>query len=121
MTLPMTPQMIEAAYGFLRTSPPFNRWKLPPAGDVVFKINRKLKSKLAQYQWLGDRHSIAMCAHGIGHTDTLMRTLAHEMVHLDLEQKGLESRGHESIHNAAFRKRAARVCKYHGWDPKAFC
>ena len=120
MTLPLTPEMLAAAYDYLRTTPPFNRWNLPDAEDVKFIVNRKLKKKLAEYQWLGDRHSISMCDHGIGHTSTLMRTMGHEMIHLYLEKMGWESRGSDSVHNAAFRRFAAQACKFHGWDLKAF-
>ena len=120
MTLPLTPEMLEASYEFLCTTPPYIDWNLPPGEDVKFIVNRKIKSKLAVYQWLGDRHSISMCAKGIGHTSTLLRTMGHEMIHLYLEQMGWESRGNENVHNAAFRKFAALACKFHGWDVKAF-
>lgn len=120
MTLPLTPEMLEACYDFLRTTHPFSNWKLPEGEDVKFTVNRKLKKKLAEYQWLGDRHSISMCAHGIGHTSTLIETLSHEIIHLYLEEMGWESRGSDNVHNPAFRKFAAQVCKYHGFDPKAF-
>jgi len=50
-----------------------------------------------------------------GHVSTLMATMAHEMCHLRQEQTG--DRGH---HTAAFRKMAARVCRSHGFDLKAF-
>lgn len=120
MSLPLTTEMLEASYEFLKTTPPFCNWNLPDAEDIRFFVNRKTKSKLAEYQWLGDRHSISMCAFGIGHTSTLMRTMAHEMVHLHLEQMGWESRGNENVHNLAFRKFASEICKIHGFDPKAF-
>lgn len=120
MTLPLTSEMLEACYEFLKTTPPACDWNLPEGEDVKFIVNKKLKKKLAEYQWLGDRHSISMCARGIGHTSTLIRTMYHEMIHLFLEERGWESRGNENVHNAAFRKLAAQVCKFNGFDPKAF-
>jgi hypothetical protein len=42
------------------------------------------------------------------------------MIHLYLEKMGWESPGSEDTHNAAFRRFAVQVCKYHGFDPKAF-
>jgi len=50
-----------------------------------------------------------------------MMFMSHEMIHLHLEATGMESRsGDANTHNMAFRKLAARVCKLHGFDPKAF-
>ena len=120
MTLPLTPEMLATAYDYLRITPPFSRWKLPESEDVKFTINKKLKSKFAQYQWDGKQHTVTMSAASIGHTHTLFEALSHEMCHMYLEEMGWESRGNENTHNAAFRKFAAQVCKYHGFDPKAF-
>ena len=33
MTLRLTPDMLAAAYDFLRTTVPFSRWRLPEADD----------------------------------------------------------------------------------------
>jgi hypothetical protein len=47
--------------------------------------------------------------------------MSHEMVHLYLEMMGWESvGGAPNTHNAAFQQFAVQVCKYHGYDPKAF-
>jgi hypothetical protein len=41
--------------------------------------------------------------------------------HLNLEMIGWESvGGGPNTHNTAFRQFAVQVCKYHGYDPKAF-
>lgn len=119
MTLPLTPEMLTAAYDYLRTTPPFNGWSLPEGDEVKFKVG-KFRGKFAAYQWDGKQHTITMSGAAIGHTCTLLETLAHEMIHLHLEDTGNESRGNENAHNAWFRKFAAQVCKYHGFDPKAF-
>lgn len=120
MTLPLTPDMIAAAYDYLRTTPPFSRWNLPDSEDVRFSVG-KFRSDYASYRWDGKQHTITMSANAIGYSPTLLRYLSHEMVHLHLEETGMESRqGGEDTHNAAFRKFAAQVCKHHGFDPKAF-
>lgn len=120
MTLPLTPEMLAAAYDYLKTTPPFCKWNLPESEDVVFKLSRR-KREAGRYQWDGKRHTIAASIYAIAHTVSLMRFLSHEMVHLYLEQMGWESRsGGTDIHNSAFRKFAAQVCKFHGFDPKAF-
>ena len=120
MTLPLTPEMLAAAYDYLRLSLPISRWKIPPSQVVKFVVG-KIKTEYGSYRWDGKQHTITMSTNLIGHTDTLMRYMAHELIHLHLEETGLESRrGGEDTHNAAFRKLAAQVCRYHGWDIKAF-
>ena len=120
MTLPLTVESIAAAYDFLLTTSPFSKWNLPASEEVVFKVSRRSK-EFARYQKVGDKHTIAMSTKSIGHTETLMTYLSHEMIHLYLEKMGWESKsGGPNTHNAAFHKFADRVCKYHGFDPKAF-
>jgi hypothetical protein len=120
VALPLTPDTIAAAYEYLRSLPPCLRWNLPEPEDVVFKVSYRT-GEFGRYQKVGDKHVISMSIVAIGHTETLMRYLAHEMIHLHLEITGMESRnGNPNTHNAAFRKFADRVCKIHGFDPKAF-
>ena len=119
-TLPLTPETLAAAYDYLCTTPPFKGWNLPDSDDVLFKVSRSRK-EFARYQWDGKRHVITVSAVAVGHTETLMTYLSHELVHLHLEESGMESRtGNENTHNGAFRVLAAQVCRVHGWDLKAF-
>lgn len=119
MTLPLTPETLEAAYEYLRTTPPFLRWNLPEGEEVKFKVGRR-SSEFARYQWDGKKHTITVSSASIGQTSTLIEKMAHEMIHLHLEERGMESRGTENTHSMAFRKFAAIVCKRHGFDVKAF-
>lgn len=120
MTLPLNKETLAAAYDYLRTTPPFNRWNLPDSEDVVFTVGRT-EADYGWYHKKGDRHTITASAGKIGHTQTLIEFLGHEMVHLHLELTGMESRsGGAYTHNHAFRKCAAQVCKAHGFDPKSF-
>ncbi len=120
MTLPLSPDTLAAAYDYLRTTPPFNRWNLPDSEDVLFSVV-KTPRDYGWYQWDGKRHTISASKASIGHTVTLMRLMAHEMIHLHLEETGMESKNrNNNTHNAAFRKIAATVCRVHGLDPKAF-
>ncbi len=119
MTLPLTAEMLEAAYDYLRVTPPFSAWRLPHSDDVVFHLSSRRK-EFGRYRWDGERHTITASIHGMAYTSTLMRFMAHEMVHLYLEKAGLESPKGEEVHNAHFRKYAAQVCRYHGFDPKEF-
>lgn len=120
MTLPLTPEALEAAYEYLRATPPFSSWGLPHSDEVIFQLSSR-RREFGRYQWNGERHTITASIHGIAYTPTLMRFLAHEMIHLFLEMRGLESKtGGGDVHNAHFRRFAAQVCRYHGFDPKAF-
>ncbi len=40
MTLPLTPEMLRACYEFLRSTPPFRRWSLPPGDEIGFHVTR---------------------------------------------------------------------------------
>jgi len=120
MSLPLNPDMLATAYEYLKTTPPFSKWNLPESEDVLFKVV-KTRHKQGWYQWNGEKHTITGSAGRVAHSNTLLALMAHEMIHLYLEQMGWESaKGSNDTHNAAFVKLAASVCKYHGFDPKAF-
>jgi hypothetical protein len=95
--------------------------KMPPEDRIKFVIKRNNLKAFATYQWDGKQHVISLSPIAISHLDTMIEKVAHEMIHMYLEENGLESRSLDSdAHNKHFRKYAARVCKHHGWDPKAF-
>lgn len=119
MTLPLTKHLLAAAYDYLAAAEPFCRWNLPDSEDVQFKVGR-FRTHCAHYQRVGDRHTITASTNAIGQTDTLMRKMAHEIIHLHLEELGMDSRGTANTHSGAFRQLAADVCKVHGWDLKVF-
>ena len=108
--------MLAAAYEFLRTSQPFKGWKLPDSDSVEFTVNR-------HKYWFGSHLGgptchITISESTVGHTSTLIRVMAHEMIHTYQFLNGLESP--KTHHNADFRRRAALVCREHGFDEKAF-
>lgn len=122
MTLPLTPEMLEACYEFLKTTPPFCRWNLPHGEDIKFQVGGRPR-EAGRYVWDPNtkRHYITISKYGVGYTASLMRFMSHEIVHLHLQETGMESpKRSEEIHNAAFRKLADKICRYHGYDPKAF-
>lgn len=113
MTLPLSPEMVEAAYEFLLKTPPFRRWRLPPSDDVVFHVTAH-RSQMGAYETSGKDHSMFISARMVGHTDTLIRVVAHEMAHMRQQAMGDRS----LAHNANFFRLTARISKYHGFDPK---
>ena len=117
--LPLTPEVLAAAYDYLAACEPFNRWNLPDSDDITFRVVKSRKM-FAQYVWDGT-HTIEVSSGTVGHTMTLLESMGHEMVHVHLRQTGMESKSsNPNVHNLPFRKLAAQVCRVHGFDLKAF-
>lgn len=117
MTLPLTPEILEAAYGYLKATPPFRSWGLPPSDEVRFVVAAD-RGLSGWHIHKAGGHDIAISSSVIGHTSSLIPVLAHEMVHLYQAHKKTFTRNTQ--HNAEFKKLMARVSKYHGFDPKMF-
>lgn len=115
MTLRLTPDILAAAYDFLRTTEPFKSWKLPESDDIGFHVVRDPK----MYADFGPDDKgvpiIRVSAATVGHTITLLAYTGHEMIHLRQHMAGVAVN-----HGVAFKKMAAQVCKAHGFDIKAF-
>ena len=115
MSLPLAPHMLAAAYEYLRSTPPFRGWKLPHADEVKFVVNRH-PVNMGTCQG-GSTCTIEISSVTVGHTDTMLRTMAHEMIHL---RQFLHGEENSSQHNADFRHKSVQVCRYHGWDVRVF-
>jgi hypothetical protein len=120
MGLRLTPELMEGAYEFLRLTPPFKNWQLPHADEVEFVVSRH-RFHVGYHRGirrLVRSHEIGISEHCVGHTNTLLRTLAHEMIHQHQQRRRSETPNTE--HNAEFRRLARLVCRHHGWDEKEF-
>lgn len=115
MTLRLTPAILVAAYEYLRSTPPFRRWKLPDADDVEFHVLRTREMFADCETTVAGQHIIRVSTGKVGRTGTLIESMAHEMVHVYLDRRGVKAH-----HGAAFRRCAARICRVHGFDPKTF-
>ena len=119
MTLHLTPDILAAAYEYLRATPPFNEWNLPEADEIEFRV---MKTRVYSGQHTpyvrSNRHCIDVSISGVGYTDTLIRVMAHEMVHA--YQRIVNSETKNAGHNPEFHRLGRRVCKHHGFDPKEF-
>lgn len=113
--IPLKPEHCAAAYDFLRAFPPFDKWRLPPAEAVEFRV-KHLQDTYGEYRCEG-RHVLTVSSALVSLPMTLIRVVAHEMVHLKQNMDGEETK---SQHNAAFRRHAAKIAKLHGLDPKEF-
>lgn len=108
--LPLTADLLRASYDFLRHTPPFKKWKLPP-GEVVEFIATRSNTVSGDHLLHDGIHRIRISSKKVGATDTLIALMAHEMVHVKCDRDGITSE-----HGAEFQRCAKSVCKYHGWD-----
>lgn len=114
MTLRLEPDILAAGYEFLRTTPPFRRWKMPHADEVAFHIIGS-KDRAGDFAVEAGVPTIRVSDACIGHTGSLLALLAHEMIHLRQHLVG-----DRTAHGPKFQAMARRCCAIHGFDPKTF-
>lgn len=113
--LPLTPDIVRAAYEYLRATPPFKRWGLPHADEIKVRITRH-RDRQGHARWDGKQFEIAVSQMKIGRTHTLIELVAHEMVHVRCHMQG-DTRAE---HSKVWHRYADSVCRYHGFDRKTF-
>ena len=114
------PQHLAAAYDCLRAFPPFTRFHLPPSEGVIFRVTRH-NDRQAHYtrdSKAQKNHEIVISELYVGQFNTLMHTMAHEMIHF--YQDFAKTATTASKHNAEFRSIARQVCRQFDWDYKQF-
>ena len=116
MKLILTPAMLAAAYCYLAETEPLRRWNLPDAEDILFKVGRT-KKEYGCCEQVGKKFIITVSTKMHGATDTLMRTMAHEMIHVYQMHHRMRQ---TSDHDASWQNLAKKVCVHHGFDPKPF-
>ncbi len=109
MSLKLTPDMLAHCYDYLCCTPPFTKWNMPPSEDIKFLVI-KTADRYAHYQMVNNVHNIAVSVRWVGRHQTLLSTLAHEMVHLHIRSAGIRQR---HAHGGAFQRLADEVCKEH--------
>jgi len=100
-----------AAYEFLSSLPPIKAWKLPPSIEVEFRV-RAWDKFFGEYD---ERGIITISSSKHGHLDTLLRTMAHEMIHQKLHLSGYPK---WELHDERFLELAHAVATELGFDPK---
>jgi hypothetical protein len=118
--LHLTPEMLENAYEYLRATLPFRRMNLPHADNLFFRV-MGARDRFGHFKGRikddSDINEIGVSQRIVHSTHMLMATMAHEMIHLYQHEKGGCTRG---VHNAQFKRVAARVCRIHGFDLETF-
>lgn len=118
MSVHFTPQNLEDAYTYLRGTAPFNKWNLPDADSLGFKITKQAdrfghyNDGMPQGHW---PHLAISVAH-TKDTATLFPVVAHEMCHMRLGLLGKNCADHGRL----FKSLAKKVCEVHGFDAKSF-
>lgn len=115
MSLRLTTPMLESAYEFLRTTLPFRRWKLPSGSRVKFRVTRHPHKSGECVEQDDGKTAINISGACVGHADTLLLIMAHEMVHLHLFAHGVRA-----LHGSDFKRCAKIICRHHGFDEKQF-
>jgi hypothetical protein len=115
----LTPEIVEAAYNLLKEAAPFKGWNLPDADDIEFVILRTRKH-WADYSFEGKpstgRHIIRLSHKKHSHLDTVLMSVAHEILHMMQQLQNVK----ESQHGDYWQQLADEVCELHGWDRMAF-
>jgi hypothetical protein len=101
-------------YEALIQMPPMKAWKMPPSDMVQFQVIRDPKC-YGEYE--GGPHIIRLSSVKIGHLDTAIKTMAHEMVHL---KRFADKDKNWDRHDARFKELADQICKEFGFDAKEF-
>ena len=101
-------------YESLMQLPPIKSWRLPPSDQIMFQVIRDPK---CYGEFESTPHIIRLSSCKIGHLDTAIKTMAHEMVHLKLF---IDKYRHWDKHDARFKALSDPMCKEFGFDIKEF-
>lgn len=109
----LTPARLAAVYDCLREFPPFSSWKVPDSDAVEFRVSMRV-DRFGLYELRDDQHTIEISAMLVIDWQTLVETMAHEMVHLHQGRTGPVD------HNAEWHRMATRVCRAFGFKREGF-
>ena len=112
----LTPEILENIYAMLWCCEPFSKWGLPLPEEVRFEVNMDIDAMGTYLYDDGDEHEhiITISAARCGHLDTVIRTMAHEMIHMSRSGTITDA---WLKHDATFRRRAHKVSQSLGFDP----
>lgn len=122
MTLRLTPHNLVAAYDYLKTTAPFNKWKLPHADGLEFRVTDHADRFGHMQDFPAHQNRcpvIAASAKMTTTTPVLLETIAHEMCHLkQYLDRGFRKGDHG--HGPTFKRLAQAVCRSHGFNLSTF-
>lgn len=113
MSMAISSSTVRATYEYLSQIPPFKRLNMPASESVTFEVN----NDPACYGEYEPEHVIRISRAKVGFLETLIKTVAHEMVHLHLYRTGYKE---WDSHDKKFEYYANRISTTMGFDPKEF-
>lgn len=112
----LNPQILENIYSMLWCCEPFTKWNLPLPEEVSFVVDYD-PATMGTYTYddgEDHEHIITISAARCGHLDTVIRTMAHEMIHMSRSGTITDA---WLRHDATFRRRAHKISASLGFDP----
>lgn len=111
----LTPLVLKEIYSMLMVCEPFTRWNLPLPDEVQFIVTDENDAMGTYLYDDGEKfaHIITISKARCGFLDTVIRTMAHEMIHASR---------HDTItdawykHDATFKRRAKAIGQELGLD-----
>jgi hypothetical protein len=109
----LTAGRLQAIYLMLIKLKPFDAWSMPPAEEIIFQVTSELDA-MGTYVFddLQEKHIVTISKAKNAHLETVIRTMAHEMIHM----KRGKTRGWNK-HDRVFRNHARRIALELGFDP----
>ena len=95
---------------------PFVSWKLPLPQEIKFIVDLD-ESAMGTYLFDDGgeyEHIITISSARCGHLDTVIRTMAHEMIHMSRSNTVTDA---WTKHDSTFRRRAHKIATELGFDP----
>ena len=112
----LTSTILKNIYNMLVACEPFDKWNMPLAAQIKFIVNAD-PDVMGTYMYDdGEKweHIITISTARCGFLDTVIRTMAHEMIHMSFYRR----KGNKwAQHGKEFRARCHMVGKELGLDP----
>lgn len=112
----LTPAILKNIYCTLYCCEPFSKWKLPLPEQIKFVVNEDQDAMGTYLYDDGEKweHIITISSARCGWLETVIRTMAHEMIHMSFHRR----KGNKwAQHGKEFRSRCFLVGKELGLDP----
>ena len=111
----LTPTILRNIYAMLYCCEPFSKWKLPLPEEVKFIVDYDPETMGTYCYDEGDEHehTITISASRCGFLETVIKTIAHEMIHAS--RSGTVSDAWLK-HDASFRRKAHQIGVSCGFD-----
>ena len=112
----LTPTILRNIYAMLYCCEPFSKWKLPLPEEVKFIVDYDPETMGTYCYDEGNEHehTITISASRCGFLETVIKTIAHEMIHAS--RSGTVSDAWLK-HDASFRRKAHQIGVSCGFDP----